>query len=216
MSTDRIITTHAIVPPFARGFVRDLRVRWALNEAGLDYRINGADYPTVQSDAFGARQPFHQMPCYSDGEVELFESGAIVLHIARQSEALMPTDTAAAARTTAWMFAALNSVEPWTAQLGDLEFFHKKKPWADARRPELVEMVVKRLHQIAASLGDKDWLEGRFSAGDLLMADVLRVLGKAWPLDGHPVIAAYVERATARPAFRDAMAGQMEMYGAPA
>ena len=211
--SSHIVSTHAIVPRFAQGWVRDIRVRWALNEVGLGYEIEPEDFRSVQSAAFGERQPFHQMPVYSDGSVELFESGAIVLHIARQNAGLLPSDPAGEARAIMWMFAALNSVEPLSTQLVELDLFHKDKSWAVARRAELVESVGKRLTHLATWLGDKDYLEGEFTAGDLLMADVLRALAQTGLLDTHANLAAYLARCLARPAFQKAYNDQMTMYG---
>ena len=207
-----VVSTHAMVPPFAQGWVRDIRVRWALNEAGMSHEIEPFDFPTVQSEAFGARQPFHQMPCYRDGTVDMFESGAIVLHIARQSPALLPPDPAGEARAIAWIFAALNSVEPLTAQLVEIDMFHKDKGWAAERRGELVESVDKRLAHLATWLGKKDYLEGEFTAGDLLMADVLRAIAQTELLDTHANLAAYLARCLARPAFQQAYGDQKAMY----
>jgi len=208
-----VVTTHRMVPPSAKGWVRDIRVRWALNEAGMAHTIEPLAHEAVRDAGFAARQPFHQMPCYRDDVVDLFESGAIVLHIARSSPALMPIDPAGAARTTAWMFAALNSIEPWTTQLVEVDLFHKDKPWAAERRGELVTKVDKRLGQLAAYLDDKPYLETDFSAGDLLMADVLRALGEDAVLARHANLAAYRARCLARPGYVAAYRGQIELYG---
>lgn len=196
------------VPPFAQGHVRDLRVRWALEEAGLPYEASLIGQADQASPDYRAWQPFGQVPAYRDGEVELFESGAIVLYLSRKSAALAPEDEAGRARVASWILAALNSIEPQVAQLALTDIFHKGEPWTLARRPQIVEMVEKRLKQLEASLGDKDYLEGRFSAGDLMMACVLRdvpddIIGR------FPKLQAYRARCIARPAFAQALEAQM-------
>src|SRR6266436_4370695 len=161
------LTAFRSVPPFAQGLVRDFRVRWALEEAGIPYReclIGPEDLATV---AYRALQPFGQVPAIETDELKLFESGAIVLHIAERSEALMPCDANGRARTIAWMFAALNSVEPPVLELGRLDFFHAGAAWAAARRPTAIEAVQKRLTELEHWLGGRDYLEDRFTAGDL-------------------------------------------------
>ena len=197
------------VPPFARGLVRDLRVRWALEEAGLPYSSDLIGGEDQQSPAYLRRQPFGQVPAYSDEDVELFESGAIVLHIAERSDALLPPDPAGRARAIAWMFAALNSIEPHIQNLAAIDLFYAKEEWAKLRRPGAVEMVEKRLDQLAASLGGKDWLEDRFTAGDLLMTTVLRIPRHTDLVSSRPTLEAYRLRCEARPAFQRALAAQM-------
>lgn len=200
------------VPDFARGHVRDLRVRWALEEAGLSYEqiLIGPDQQ--HSAEYRSLQPFAQVPAIEEDGTTLFESGAIVLTIARCCEALMPRDPAAAARTEAWMFAALNSVEPPIGNLADIDLFAKGERWAEERRPTAVEAVERRIDQVQAWLGDRDYLEGTFSAGDLLMSDVLRILDHTDLVDSRPKLRAYRDRCMARPAFQKALADQLASF----
>ena len=198
------------VPPFARGLVRDLRVRWALEEAGLPYRARLIDFDDRETAAYRALQPFGQVPVYRDGELAMFESGAIVLHIAAGAPALMPPDQDGRARATAWLFAALNSIEPPIQNLAELDLFNADQEWARLRRPGLVAFVEQRLGELAVSLGDKDYLEeGGFTAGDLMMVTVLRNLRHTDILAGFPTLVAYQARCEARPAFQKALAAQM-------
>jgi glutathione S-transferase len=200
------------VPPFAQGFVRDLRVRWALEEAGLAYdaRLIGPD--DQASTAYRQEQPFGQVPAYVDDTVALFESGAIVLHIAEQSEALMPRDPAGRARTMTWVFAALNSMEPHIQNFGELNAFFGNEAWAKLRRPSAEAMVQSRLDSLSKWLGDKDYLEDRFTAGDLLMSTVLRILEGSDLMADTPNLVAYRARCEARPAFQKALADHLEPF----
>jgi glutathione S-transferase len=203
------IVTLDWVPDFARGYVRDYRVRWALEEAGIGYRTDPVS--TVNRPvAYFAEQPFGQVPAYREGEVRMFESGAIVLHIAERSEALLPSDPAARARAQCWMFAAMNSIEPMLLELTNVDVFARDEQWAKLRRPSLVATIDKRLGHLATALGDGDYLEGRFTAGDLLTASALRALDHTDLLERHPVLAAYQRRCLARPAFGAAIAAQLE------
>ncbi|HYI63862.1 MAG TPA: glutathione S-transferase family protein [Allosphingosinicella sp.] len=206
------ISAFQSVPPFAQGLVRDLRVRWALEEAGLAYeQVLLGDGEKDRAD-YRAWQPFGQVPAYEEPGLRLFESGAIVLHIAGPGEALLPADPGARARATEWMFAALNTVEPPIQNLAAIDLFYAGQDWAKARRPGAVEMVQKRLAELAASLGGKDWLEaGRFTAGDLLMATVLRIL-RHTDLVAQAGLGPYLARCEARPAFRRALAAQMAAF----
>src|SRR6516162_7400754 len=163
------VSAFRSVPPFAQGFVRDLRVRWALEEAGLPYEAVLIDAPLQASAAYRDWQPFAQVPAYRDGEVEMFESGAIVLHIAEKSEALSPTDPAGRARMTTWVIAALNSVEPHVMNLVLLDAFHAGEAWTVERRPQAEAILAGRLTSLDAWLDGRDWLEDRFTAGDLMM-----------------------------------------------
>jgi glutathione S-transferase len=202
------------VPPFAQGLVRDLRVRWALEEAGIRYEerlIGPEDQATA---AYRALQPFGQVPAIETDGLKLFESGAIVLYIAERSEALAPSDANGRARTRAWMFAALNSVEPPIQNLAELDLFHAGEPWARARRPNAVEAVQKRLAALEDWLGGRDYLEDRFTAGDLLMTTVLRILRHTDIVSGRPALKAYQERCEARPAFQKAMADHLRPFEA--
>ena len=208
------ISAFQSVPPFAQGLVRDLRVRWALEEAGLAYeQMLLADGEKDRAD-YRAWQPFGQVPAYEEEGLRLFESGAIVLHIGGRTEALVPADPGARARTTEWMFAALNTVEPAIQNLAAIDLFFADQDWARARRPGAEEMVRKRLADLAAALGDKDWLDaGRFTAGDLLMATVLRILRHTELVAEQPVVVAYQQRCEARPAFQKALADQLASFG---
>jgi glutathione S-transferase len=200
------------VPPFAQGYVRDLRVRWALEEAGIPYEAALIDPATQKSDAYRRWQPFGQVPAYRDGEVEMFESGAIVLHIAEKSEALAPTDPAGRARVTTWVIAALNSVEPHVMNLVHLDAFHAGEAWTVERRPQAEAMLSGRLAALNAWLDGREWLEDRFTAGDLMMTAVIRELVDNGFLARFPALEAYRARCEARPAFGRAMEAQMATF----
>jgi glutathione S-transferase len=204
------------VPPLAQGLVRDLRVRWALEEAGIPYQerlIGPEDQGTA---AYRALQPFGQVPAIETGNLKLFESGAIVIHIAERSDALMPSDPNGRARTCAWIFAALNSVEPQIQNLAELDLFHAREAWAPMRRPMAAEAVQKRLAAVENWLGDRDYLEDRFTAADLMMTTVLRILRHTDMVSDRPVLKAYQARCEARPAFRKAMADHLRPFEAKA
>jgi len=206
------LTAFRWVPPFAQGLVRDVRVRWALEEAGIPYRerlIGAADLATA---SYRALQPFGQVPAIETDGLKLFESGAIVLHIAERSDALMPPDANGRTRTTAWMFAALNSVEPAIQKLAELDFFHCNEPWAKEQRPAALELAEKRLAALEDWLRDRDYLEHRFTAGDLLMTTVLQILRDTDIVDERPVLKAYKERCEARPAFQKALADHLRPF----
>jgi len=211
-----IVTAFKWVPPFARGLVRELRVRWALEEAGLAYEQKLIGPEDQASADYRQWQPFGQVPAYEEDGLKLFESGAILLHIAGRGEAgdaLLPADPAARARATAWLFAALNSIEPHIQNLAAIDLFYADQDWAKQRRPGAEEMVRKRLADLAAALGGKDWLEaGRFTAGDLMMATILRIL-RHTELVAEAGLAAYLARCKARPAFGRALAAQMAAFG---
>jgi len=208
MTGQPTISAFSWVPDFARGLVRDLRVRWALEEAGRGYRVRKLDPRTERPADYFAEQPFGQVPTYNDNDVQLFESGAIVLHIGASSETLLPADPGERARATAWVFAALNSLEPHIQQLAAIDLFDPEAEWAKARRPEVVKMIEGRLQRVADHLGDKEWLEGRFTVGDLMMVTVLRILRGTGLVEKQPTLAAYQARGEARPAFQRALAAQ--------
>jgi glutathione S-transferase len=197
------------VPPFARGLVRDLRVRWALEEAGLPYETRLIGPEEQASKAYRALQPFGQVPTYEEDDLTLFESGAIVLHIAQRSPALMPANANGRARMTTWMFAALNSIEPHISNVVTLEVFHASEEWAKQRRPALLQMAQARLAALSNWLDGRDYLEDRFTAADLLMTTVLRVAHRAGLTATMPILEAYRLRCEARPAFQKALASQM-------
>ena len=208
------LTTYEWVPDFAAPLMRALRVRWALEEAGLPYQVRTlALGPEQRSPEHLARQPFGQAPAIEEDGLVLFESGAIALHIAERSEALLPKDPAGRTRALAWLFAALNSVETSLQELTVIDLFHAKEAWTAERRPQVEAFVRDRLAMLEAALGDKDYLEGRFSIGDLMMADVLRIPGHTDLLDAYPRLKTYKERCEARPAFRRALAAQLEGFG---
>jgi glutathione S-transferase len=200
------------VPPFVQGLVRDLRVRWALEEANMPYRerlITAKDQSTA---AYRALQPFGQVPAVETAALKLFESGAIVLYIAERSDTLMPKDEPGRARATAWVFAALNSVEPHVQNFAELDLFFPNEAWAVARRPSALEAVQKRLSALEDWLGGRPYLEEHFSAGDLMMSTVLRNLRHTDLISLRPQLKAYQERCENRPAFRKALADHMRPF----
>lgn len=204
-----VVTGFRWAPPFAQGLVRDLRVRWALEEAALPYEVSLIDVSELSSPEYRSKQPFGQVPAFEVDGHPLFESGAIVHHIAQASEALMPTDADGRADTVTWMFAALNTVEPPVNNLSVMDLQHREKEWAISRRPEVVKQVNNRLAALAEWLTGREYLLGRFTAADVLMTTVLRLIRHTDLVTGSPVLAAYVARCEARPAFQRALAGQM-------
>lgn len=202
------ISAFEWVPDFAQGQVRDLRARWALEEAGLLYRSRLLAMGDQDKPEYRALQPFGQVPIMEDDGFVLFESGAIVLHIGERSEALLPKEPQARARATQWLIAALNSIEPWLMQVALIDLFYANEEWAKLRRPSAVEFAQKRLAGLSAALSDKTYLDGdSFTVGDLMMTTVLRILPDETAK--HANLKAYVERCTARPAFQRALAAQM-------
>lgn len=205
-----IITAFDWVPPFAQGQVRDLRLRWALEEVGESYDVHYLKSGEQKAPEHRERQPFGQVPTYQNGEITLFESGAIVFHIAEQFGGLLPADFAARARAIEWMFAALNSVEPPIVDLSLVTIFERDKPWSEARRPAVEERIEQKLTDLSNRLGDKEWLDGdMFTAGDLLMVTVLRILIGQGLVEKHHNLTAYMHRGIARPAFQRALEAQM-------
>ncbi|MBL8560416.1 MAG: glutathione S-transferase family protein [Hyphomonadaceae bacterium] len=202
------VSAFAWVPDFAHGQVRDLRVRWALEEAGIPYRTRLLEQGDQDTPDYRAQQPFGQVPVLEENGETLFESGAIVLHIGERSEALLPTDKAARARATQWLIAALNSIEPFAMQVATIDIFAQGEEWARLRRPGAVEFLQRRLTGLSNALGDKPYLDGdSFTAGDLMMTTVLRIKEE---ISGEfPNLKAYVARCTARPAFQRALAAQI-------
>ena len=204
------ISAFKWVPDFAQGQVRDLRARWALEEAGLPYRTRLLTQGDQDKPDYRALQPFGQVPVLEEDGFVLFESGAIVLHIGERSETLLPKEPAARARATQWLIAALNSVEPFLLNVALIDLFYANEDWAKLRRPGAVEFAQKRLAGLSASLGDKPYLDGdRFTAGDLVMSTVLRILKHTDIVTSDRRLADYVERCTARPAFKRAFDAQM-------
>lgn len=202
------ITGYNWVPDFAKGHVRDIRARWALEEAGIDYRMRMFNASEARPAAYLKEQPFAQVPALTEGEIQMFESGAILLHIAEKSEALMPRDPVAKARVMSWVFAALNSVEVFVMELV-LMNFDPTAEWVTLRRSGAEALVRQKLTRLTDWLGDKDYLEGEFSIGDIAMACVLRDVESTTLLDEQPRIRAYLERCLARPAFGRALTAQM-------
>jgi glutathione S-transferase len=204
------ISAFKWVPDFARGQVRDLRVRWALEEAGTPYRTRLLEQGDQDKPDYRAMQPFGQVPIFEEDGLVLFESGAIVLHIGERSETLLPKEAGWRARAMQWLIAALNSIEPYVMNVAMIDLFYAKEEWAKLRRPGAVEFVQRRLFALSKSLGDKPFLDGeRFSAGDLMMTTVLRILGNTDIVASDKRLAAYVERCTARLAFKRALEAQM-------
>jgi glutathione S-transferase len=199
------------VPPFAKGLVRDLRVRWALEEAGLPYRVTlvGDDEGLMPRAGYRLVQPFGQIPAIEDNGLTLFESGAIVLYVAERSRALLPEDPSDRAQVVQWMFAALNTIEVPIQQLAGIDLFYPDERWAKERRPGAVQAVQQRLAELAARLDGRDYLVERFSAADILMTSVLRILRHTDLLEEQRVLLAYKQRCEARPAFVRALAAQM-------
>jgi len=201
------------VPPFAQGSVRDIRVRWALEESGAAYEPMLIDFDDAASPEYRALQPFGQVPAYRDDDIEMFESCAIVLHIARKFGKLAPLDEAGRDRVTCWLFAASNSIEPYVAQLAGIDLFHAQEAWAAERRPQVETQLRKKLADLQTALGDKDWFaDDRFSAADIIMTHVLRDLRHTDIVADYPKLAAFVKRAEARPAFQKALADQLAPF----
>jgi glutathione S-transferase len=204
------ISAFKWVPQFAQGQVRDLRARWALEEAGLPYRTRLLELGDQDQPEYRALQPFGQVPILEEDGHVLFESGAIVLYIGERSETLLPKDATARARATQWLIAALNSIEPFVMNVALIDLFYANEEWAKLRRPAAVEFVHTRLSALSKSLGDKPFLDGdRFTAGDLMMATVLRILKHTDIVTSDKCLAAYVDRCTARPSFRRALDAQI-------
>jgi len=203
------ITGFNWVPEFARGYVRDLRPRWACEEIGLPYAMRLISPVPPKPAAYFHEQPWGQVPVLHDGDVQLFESGAILLHLGERDERLLPRDPQARATAIAWLFAALNSVEPWIFELANVEIFSAKEEWAKLRRPSLIEATGKRLDGLAGALGDREWLGDAFSVADIAMVTVLRNADHEDLMSSRPRLADYVARGMARPAFERAIAAQL-------
>ena len=211
-----VITAYNWVPDFAKGLVRDLRVRWAFEEVGQRYEVRYLDQGDQKAPTHRALQPFGQVPTLQHGDLTLFESGAIVLHIAERWPGLLPNDAAGRARATEWMIAALNTVEPPIGDYALTTLFEADQPWSKARLPLVEARIRERLHELSAYLGEADWLDGAFSVGDLMMITALRQLRDSTLVAEQPNLAAYVARGEARPAFRRALDGQMAGFTADA
>jgi glutathione S-transferase len=209
------ITAFERSPDGGKGLARDTRVRWALEEAGLPYEVRLVSFRAMKEPAHLALHPFGQIPTYEEGDLVLFETGAIVLHIAERRPGLFPAEPDARARAVMWMFAALNTVEPPILDLVTVKFAEGDRPWKDDRLPLVQDRVRVRLAPLVARLGDADWLDGAFSAGDLMMVSVLLRLRPSGLLDEFPTLAAYVARGEARPAYQRAFAAQLAINAAP-
>jgi glutathione S-transferase len=203
------ITAFERSPDGGKGLARDTRVRWALEEAGQLYEVRLVSFRAMKEAAHLALHPFGQIPTYQDGDLALFETGAIVLHIATHHAGLLPDDANARARAIAWMFAALNTVEPPVLELVTARILEGDKPWAAERLPLVVDRIRDRLKQLSARLSDADWLDGAFSAGDLMMVSVLLRIKSSGIVDEFPNLAAYLARGEARPAYQRAFEAQL-------
>lgn len=206
------ITAFERSPDRGRGLARDMPVRWALEEVGQAYDVRLVSFDAMKAPAHRALQPFGQIPTYEQGDLALFESGAIILHIAERYPGLLPVDPDARARAITWMFAALSTVEPSVVDFAMALVFERAESWYAERQPMLTERVHDRLRALSDRLGDADWLDGAFSAGDLVMIGVLRRLNSSGLLGEHPTLAAYVARGEARPAFQRAFAAQLAVF----
>ena len=209
------ITAFERSPDGGKGLARDTRVRWALEEVGQPYEVRLLSFAAMKEPAHLALHPFGQIPTYEEDGLALFETGAIVFHIAEHHAGLLPDDAHARARAITWMFAALNSVEPPILELVIAKFVEGDKPWAQERLPLVQDRIRVRLRQLSAYLGDADWLDGAFSAGDLMMVSVLLRLKPSGMLDEFPSLAAYVARGEARPAYQRAYAAQAAVAARP-
>ena len=211
------ITAFESSPDRGRGLARDPRVRWALEEVGQPYEVRLLSFAAMKAPAHKALHPFGQIPTYEEGDLALFETGAIIFHIAERHAGLLPRDANARARAIQWMFAALNTIEPPILERQNALLLERDKSWTAERTPIIEDRIRHRLKDLSARLGDADWLDGDFSAGDLLMVSVLLRLRNASPmLDDYPNLAAYVARGEARPAYKRAFAAQLAVFTASA
>jgi glutathione S-transferase len=206
------ITAFEQSPDRGRGLARDMRVRWALEEAGQPYEVRLVSFGAMKEPAHRALHPFGQIPTYEEGDLVLFESGAIVFHIAQSHAGLLPDDANARARAITWMFAALNSIEPPILDLVIVKFVEGDKPWSKERLPLVQDRIRARLGELSHRLGRADWLDGAFSAADLMMVAVLLRLKPSGMLDEYPNLAAYVARGETRPAYKRAFAAQLAVF----
>jgi glutathione S-transferase len=206
------ITAFESSPDRGQGLARDMPVRWALEEVGQPYDVRLVSFRAMKETTHRARHPFGQIPTYEEGDLVLFESGAIVFHIAGRHAGLLPQDATARARAITWMFAALSTVEPPIVQLEAAMLLERDKTWYEERLPIVEDRIRSRLHELSDRLGDADWLDGAFSAGDLLMVQVLRRLNGSGILESYPNLSAYVARGEARPAFKRAFDAQLAVF----
>lgn len=206
------ITAFESSPDRGQGLARDMRVRWALEEVGQPYDVRLVSFKAMKEGAHLALNPFGQIPTYEEGDLALFESGAIILHIAERHAGLLPADANARARAITWMFAAVSTVEEPILELQTAVILEHDKGWSEERLPLIKDRVRKRLNQLSARLGDAEWLDGAFSAGDLMMVHTLQRLKPSGLLDEYPKLAAYVARGEARPAYQRAFAAQLAVF----
>ena len=208
------ITAFEASPDRGQGLARDTRVRWAFEEVGQPYDVRLVSFAAMKEPAHLALHPFGQIPTYEEGDLALFETGSILLHIAERHAGLLPADANARARAITWMFAALSTVEPPILELETLTFGEGDKPWFERRLPLVKDRIRNRLRELSARLGDADWLDGAFSAGDLMMVHVLLRLRPSGLLEEYPNLAAYAARAEARPAYKRAFDAQLAVFTA--
>jgi glutathione S-transferase len=213
-NADVEISAFRWVPPFAQGLVRDLRIRWALEEIERPYRVRLLDATKARPAEYFCEQPWGQVPIYKDDEVQLFESGAILIHLGTNDERLLPAETAPRMRAIAWLIAALNSVEPAILPLLMINVFNKGEAWTEEARPKFMDRLSGRLKCASDALGDKEWLEERFTIGDLMFVTVLRQLRNTGILDQFPKLSAFVKRGESRPAFQRALSDQLAVFRA--
>ena len=206
------ITAFENSPDRGRGLARDMRVRWALEEVGQSYDVRLVSFAAMKEPAHLALHPFGQIPTYEEDGLALFETGAIILHIAQHHAGLLPDDANARARAITWLFAALSTIEPPIIELQNAQLLERDQPWHEQRLPVVEDRVRDRLGQLSLRLGESEWLDGGFSAGDLMMVEVLRRLGGSGLLDEYPNLAAYVARGEARPAFKRAFDAQYAVF----
>jgi glutathione S-transferase len=206
------ITVFKRSPDGGKGLARDMGVRWALEEVGQPYEVRLVSFGEMKEPAHRARHPFGQIPTYEEGDLALFESGAIVLHIAERHAGLLPDEADARARAITWMFAALSTIEPPILDLQTTKFLESDKTWYEQRLPLVKDRIRDRLRQLSNRLGRADWLDGTFSAGDLMMVAVLRRLKPSGLLDEYPNLSAYVARGEARPAYKRAFEAQLAVF----
>lgn len=206
------ITAFERSPDGGKGLARDMRIRWALEETGQAYEVRLVSFTAMKEPAHRALHPFGQIPTYEEGDLVLFESGAIVFHIAERHAGLLPDNVNARARAITWMFAALNTVEPPILDLQTTKFLERDKSWYEQRLPIVQERIRARLGELSDRLGDADWLDGAFSAGDLMMATVLLRLKASGMLGEYPKLSAYVARGEARPAYQRAFEAQLAVF----
>jgi glutathione S-transferase len=210
-----VVSALRNVPDFAHGLVRDVRVRWALEEIGRPYRTEVYEGMQPRPEQYREWQPFGQVPAFRDERVELFESGAILLYLGQDDERLLPRDPQARWQATAWLIAALNSIEPMLMQIVMLDIFYAGKDWAKSARPDVTELAEQRLKAVSDALGDSEWIAGGFTAADIMLVTVLRNVRHTSMVAAYPNLTAYQARGEARPAFRQALADQAAELGPP-